>query len=188
MYSTLAFMCVNCTDASANKLCIIASYHPFHSHAQIVSFTDSMMWTGVYLVYTISHSTTNLEGIYLGYQEKLRPLFFNPWSGFVEKKCLEERADTYWTKVPEIMLFHRQSFKMEDFDLFTLFKFMLDRVCHIYTFVFKVCHIDIFVFKLEHIGFVQSVLPDLKSPQSVQIYSLFELCKFHTKMKGHFSS
>ena len=36
------------TPAQSIKLCAIASYCLFHSHAQVVSFTDSMMWIGVY--------------------------------------------------------------------------------------------------------------------------------------------
>ena len=35
------------TPAPSIRLCAIASYCLFHSHAQIVSFTDSMMWTGI---------------------------------------------------------------------------------------------------------------------------------------------
>ena len=35
------------TPAPSIKLCAIARYRLFHSHAQVVSFTDSMIWTGV---------------------------------------------------------------------------------------------------------------------------------------------
>ena len=47
-HSALAFTRANhTTPAPSIKLYEIASYCLFHSHAQIVSFTDSMMWTGV---------------------------------------------------------------------------------------------------------------------------------------------
>ena len=34
------------------KLCAIAAYHLFHSHAQVLTFIDSTKWTGVYINYT----------------------------------------------------------------------------------------------------------------------------------------
>ena len=47
-HSALAFTRANRTDAAPSiKLCAIGSYRLFHSRAQVVSFTDSMMWTGV---------------------------------------------------------------------------------------------------------------------------------------------
>ena len=37
------------TPVPSNELWAIASYRLFHSHGQVVSFTDSMMWTGVHV-------------------------------------------------------------------------------------------------------------------------------------------
>ena len=36
------------TPAPGIKICAIAAYRLFHSHAQVLTFTDSTRWTGVY--------------------------------------------------------------------------------------------------------------------------------------------
>ena len=57
------------TPAPSIKSCAIASCRLFHSHTQVASFTDSMMWIGVYhaLLWSISGSMNCIrKGIVVG--------------------------------------------------------------------------------------------------------------------------